>query len=831
MKSSGCLNRRSVCVVLLATAMLLASARPASAASASQVDASVKKAVAWIYSKQKPAGHWENNPRPDPKLDHNAHEPMDGTNHGGWTAICLFALLEAGEKVSDPRVAKAIEFLRRADLRTIYSVGLRCMVFSKLPPTPENLSVLQADAVRLQASVIPEGEGRGLWGYEVALPGQKRVEPGSIDHSVSQFGVLGLWACSRAGVDVPAARWRELEQIWRKNQNGDGGWSYDSVGSDSKAGMTCAGVATLLIIQDVLGSLPASAGVSSTSDVALTRGLAWLDKNFDRVLEERTYALYAAERIGTAAGYRMLGRHDWYQRGANWLIKNQKPDGHWSTDQSTVPSTPVSETAFGVLFLVHGRAPVLLSKLNYSATPSGLGRDQSWNQRPRDAANLVRYTANAAEQPYNWQVNNLNLPTADLLDTPVMYVTGSKPLVLLEREREKLKLYLEGGGMLLASSEAAPTEGVTASDPFSRSVVDLGRRLFNYQFRELPPEHPIFTQQQFRGKQWTERPVVWGLSNGVRELIVLLPMGDHGRSWNVNAHKADAVKFEIGANILQYAVSRTPPPAKGMSHVVRPKYLMDVATTRPATLPATAPATAPAGSPTEPPVASPPADGASEADPTKVEYLKVPANARRMVVGRLKVGGNWDPEPGAWPRIATILANDFQLFAEIRPVEPIASQLTGIDLLHWTGTTPVTLDDRQRSALLGFVRAGGTIAVDAAGGSAAFADSVKAELQGIFNTQGEVLGTVLAPDDPVYRQRDARIEKFEYRRFFSTQVSGRLNTPLMQGIDRSGRTIVFFSREDLTAGCVGQNTDGIYGYAPATATAIMRNIALLAAKK
>ena len=41
---------------------------------------------------------------------------------------------------------------------------------------------------------------------------------------------------------------------------------------------------------------------------------------------------------------------------------------------------------------------------------------------------------------------------------------------------------------------------------------------------------------------------------------------------------------------------------------------------------------------------------------------------------------------------------------------------------------------------------------------------------------------------------------------------------------------VFFSPEDLTAGLVGQPTDGILGYDPATATDIMRNIVVYAAK-
>ena len=37
---------------------------------------------------------------------------------------------------------------------------------------------------------------------------------------------------------------------------------------------------------------------------------------------------------------------------------------------------------------------------------------------------------------------------------------------------------------------------------------------------------------------------------------------------------------------------------------------------------------------------------------------------------------------------------------------------------------------------------------------------------------------------------------------------------------------MIYSREDLSAGLVGQPTDGIFGYAPSSATAIMRNIVI-----
>ena len=52
--------------------------------------------------------------------------------------------------------------------------------------------------------------------------------------------------------------------------------------------------------------------------------------------------------------------------------------------------------------------------------------------------------------------------------------------------------------------------------------------------------------------------------------------------------------------------------------------------------------------------------------------------------------------------------------------------------------------------------------------------------------------------------------------------------PRVRGIKVGDRLAVFYSREDLSAGLVGEPVDGIIGYEPATATQIMRNILLYA---
>ena len=67
--------------------------------------------------------------------------------------------------------------------------------------------------------------------------------------------------------------------------------------------------------------------------------------------------------------------------------------------------------------------------------------------------------------------------------------------------------------------------------------------------------------------------------------------------------------------------------------------------------------------------------------------------------------------------------------------------------------------------------------------------------------------------------------------YWSPKVAGELKGNRVKGIKaapNSERVGVFYSREDLSGGLVGEPVDGLVGYDPATATAILRNILLYA---
>ena len=69
--------------------------------------------------------------------------------------------------------------------------------------------------------------------------------------------------------------------------------------------------------------------------------------------------------------------------------------------------------ARGPTFLIRGRAPVVMSKLQYAG---------NWNERPRDLANLVQWMSKQTERHLNWQIVNLQAPVHELHDAPILCV-------------------------------------------------------------------------------------------------------------------------------------------------------------------------------------------------------------------------------------------------------------------------------------------------------------------------------------------------------------------------------------------------------------------------
>ncbi|MDB5353591.1 MAG: A-macroglobulin complement component [Phycisphaerales bacterium] len=771
--------------LLAAVAVAMGSfSAPARAATPEEVDAAIDRAVKSILSRQK-GGNWELNakpPKPPKSKDKDQGRGYsEEAKFGGETAIATYALLAAGQSFQDAPMQSAIKWLESNELYGTYAVGLRSQVWLLIPEVARSkdkavLAKRDRDCEWVQASRIHKGGNQGFYwysyGWETAgslgssqMPFDPKGPPtdSGFDRSNSQYGVLGAWALEQAGCEIPVAYWNEEDAAWKKAQRADGGWNYNNDSGSSTYRMTSAGLATLFITQDYMLRANArqwdkcSGGVTNSN---IERGLAYMDKHIEEAFRDKTenfdYGLYGIERIGVASGRKYFGTVDWFREGADVLVRSQTGDGSWGT---------VHDTCFALLFLVRGRAPVMFNKLQYENNPK---KDvDPWNERPRDAANLAKWMGHhSVEGFFNWQIVNLKVPVEELHDSPILYLSGSEELSLSNQDVEKLRTFVNQGGIILGNADCG-------SRAFSSSFISLGHRLFpKYEFRRLPMNHPIF-DEQYHASKWKTKPAVEGLSNGVRELMLLIPDSDLSRAWQTESTKTREEHFQLAGNIFLYSVDKENLHAKGRTHLVH--------------------AAGPAG--------------------------------RQIKLARLEAGDNPDPEPGAWTRQSAILHNEQHIDIFPEPVKLGEGKLAGYKVAHLTGTAKVILTTEQRAELKDFVTKGGTLIVDAAGGSSEFADSVETELNTIFGAGAVGPDKTLPLTDAVYAGPN-KIDKVAFRPYARKSFTGSTHDPRIRGIKVGGREAVFYSREDLTEGLVGQPVDGVLGYEPKTASQLMTNMVM-----
>ena len=304
-----------------------------------------------------------------------------------------------------------------------------------------------------------------------------------------------------------------------------------------------------------------------------------------------------------------------------------------------------------------------------------------------------------------------------------------------------------------------------------------------YEFRNLPDNHPIFMDQMYPSKQrWKNTIRVMGLSNGVRELMLLIPDADISLALQNNQTKSHADAFELLADIMLYAIGRDP---------------IDVAREFPTPLP--------------------------------------PANIvrRELTVAQLHIGDNWNPEPGAWPRMDDIMQTRDGLWLHVREASLKTDSLADCKFAHLTGTSRFFLTPERRKELHDFVVRGGTLLIDAAGGSTEFAESAEAEMKAVFGNDAIQLSDPLPPGvlfanpgglaplsgEPTYFRRQVQLLSSE---------SGR--KPRLRVMKLANRMAVFFSREDLTSAMAGIQSDNIIGYRPQVGVELVRDILLYADK-
>lgn len=790
--------RKTFLIVLLIGSACLAQAKPPPKAkydphkfSDQAVQDAIDKGVKFLLSRQKDDGSWEpyyfsqSNKGPTGKATDNPIGP---------SCIALYALLEKGMSVKDPKIAKGLDFITKdmgkdSDTDRNYSIVMRCQaLLAATKQDKKYLKLLESDVARFVNNIYPDGS------YSYYTQENKKnydAWKAKGDNSNSQYAVLGVWAGARAGIEIPREYWTLVLKYWLSQQRPDNGWCYRTSagyypGQDdvSTATMTTAGIATLFVCLDaVMGDKFVRCDVANEY-APIKKGLEWIDTNFKRSFTDEKirgkygipdfyYYLYGVERIGLASGYKFFGGIDWYKFGTKFLLENQTADGGWTSKYHDL--TPDIATSYALLFLIRGQKPVLLNRLQYEG---------DWNNRPRALANVVRWGEKAFETECNWQIITLESSVDEWHDSTILCITGAKAPKFSDKDLEALKTFVYQGGMILSIAEC---NGLA----FTKEMQEVYKRIFpKYELTLCGPEHPVNTVQY-------KLPAVMQfheVHNGARPLAIHTNR-DLPLAWQMYQVATGKVNFEAIANIILYVTDRQ---FKNRGTGIWPAE------------------------------------------------KQLASSAKKIKVARLRYSGNYDPEPLALEKFARLMANDYSIKVELAsqvkmPATSSASasqpsmqiEPTGIAILDLkpdtqlailSGTGKFSLAADEKEALKKYTDSGCTILFEAAGGSAAFFESAQTLINEIW---GQDKLVQMPQDCPLYQIKDMTIEKVKYRRA-AVKRSGPSKNPRLMAVMNGNRPFVILSREDISGGLVGYSTLGLDGYDPESAFEIMRNIAVFA---
>jgi hypothetical protein len=725
---------------------------------------------------------------------------LDG-EHGGETALVLYALLHAGQSLKDqpeygeklhfrsPQLAPAVQWLANLKAQETYVASLQACALSLIPQSAEEKTGIQADIraallrdhTYLLDAMGPEGGysyqplrklvGRGRPDPLRGIPWPDQDVTPFGDLSNAQYAALGMWALEDAGIPASAQYWETTDKFWRTAQGMNGSWPYhprQKLVGEERESMGFAGIATLFICQEFVDR---QIRAEPAADDAIDRGLTWLNAIFQPDIGD-LYSLYGVERVGLATGLKYLGQHDWYREAAANILDHQHPNGSW--DQNSWPAntkgffgaTPTTCTCYALLFLARGRNPILFNKLQYGDATS------AWDARPRDVAFLTRWIGHRFERPLNWQVVNLQTDPAEWMDAPILVITGSKDPQFTAADFAKLRMFIESGGLIFSSPDGGSAEFTQAMRRDAGRLVDGA-----YAMRQLPPTHLLYTPELDPAMTGVSPPPLWGLSNGLRELWVHSPV-DMAANWQRQNAASAKVHFEVPVALYFYATGKAPLRA-------RLKTLQIAA-------------------PTVPPM-------------------------RKLSVARVMyAGGDADPEPAAWRRLSQLLRTEgdkgLDLSVENARVDALDPSKTPV--AHMTGSERFAFKDADVAALKRYLEGGGVLLVDAAGGNTAFADSFRT-LVSILYPDGKL--QPVPPGDALYTGKFAHgqgqdVSAISFRKYGNEVLKQKIIDPAIDILVVNGQIKVLFSRYDITSGLLGTNTWGIVGYEPASAQALMENM-------
>ena len=759
---------RAAAVGLLAGLVACAAiaAGPAREVTDEDVNRAMAEAKRFLWSQQTASGHWRR----------HYHQLPDG----GDTAIALFALLEAGESPNSPQMRKGLQALADIKTNNLYVITTRVMVLSQAGGASKGSPYreqLEKDLNWLTRNARGQG---AAWGYG----GPERTG----DNSCSQFALLALWEADRAGLRIHPGLIGLVERTWLRRQQPDGGWTYPGQGeveTKSTLTMTTAGLASLFVCQDVL--------TQSCRPYAHQRAVdaAWKYLNDDLKGEyyRNGYLAFCVQRVGMASGRKFIGAPgggkaqagepagmDWFAVGAAKLAEpnpaGRSYQGQWG---------PVVRSAFELIFLARGRNPLTFNKLAYGeeAAATAASRQVGWNAHTRDVPHFTEYMRRNFERRMRWQVVNITDNVQPLLDAPILLVAGTKAPQFTPRQWAKLREYtLRGGTLLMVPTHGSKEFLAWAKEGLATLYApQRAEAAGRYTLQPLPADHPVYSVHQKIPNGPKVAPM-WGVSDGTRLLAVVCGR-DITCSWQRRAIVTGRLDYLLGVNFFLYATG-----ANSLRMRLRPVFV-----------------------------------GAGG------------AFRHRAKVAWIRHGGNWNTQPYALDYLSAKLTAENRVGIETSVGAPLeAESLKGRHLAWMTGAEAFALGDAEREALRAYLDSGGTLFVNAVGGSREFAQSAEAMLEKLFAAD-EVLVANVEASSPLATGRCGEFRGPALERLPRTRAWTKVRAQAglrLRLYRRAGRAVVIYAPFGVHDTLDGHTAHEAMSYMPTAARDIAANVVLYA---
>ncbi len=766
----------SVFTIILTTFVVLYSTSRSVQAdvTAERVNSAIDKGVKFLREQQKADGSYPDFSAPNGTV----------LFPNGVTNLVTLSLLNCGYDVQDPTVSRSLKYIRTAAASgTTYVVSLQLMVFCQAEPQKDKLHIK-----RLAEWLVSTQTDSGGWGYLKTSV--------SSDPSNSQFALLALHDAERQGILIPKSTWEKAEQYWTSRQAGSGGWNYDSTfGPKASISMTCAGVASLVVTRGKAGSDKNRitngevncCGNPPENNDAVNRGLIWLARNIKVGAQASSsayfYQMYCIERVGRLTGTRFIGTTDWYRMGCEHIVGLQDNlRGSWRGSLSHGESNPMIATSFALLFLAKGRRPIAISKLKY-------GDDQQWNHNPQDLQNLVMQTERRWDMYLTWQTIELEIANlSDLMESPVLFISGKGPLMWTAKHWELLKQYVNQGGFLFVENACGDMQ-------FDQKFREMMADLFpESPLSPLPPDHAIWFADQHIPPKFIGK--LHGIQSCCRTSIVYATT-DLGCYWELYNPRPDSgipdnikrdvqARLAIGTNVLTYATNR-----RLKDKLDRPQLAFNT----------------------------------TDSNSVLRKTLQVP---------KISHGGGSNEAPNALNNLLLTLQKEAGMRVSVgTQVVSLTDSLERYPVLFIHGRRTFQWSAAERQALKKFVENGGFIFGDAICASPQFTESFRREIRTIFPEQtlrrlpsdhkiftddygGFNVGKVTLRS-PARQMAEQRV-----------QASESSVTPHVEGLFLDGRLAMAFSPFDLSCALENQNSLECKGYLQEDAAKLATNMLIYA---